>query len=64
MQRIQSYYKQCFAHDSAEINLYKLLQRAGVSLMPLSYGLWSQQKALCIDHICKQFGIAPTQEVA
>ncbi|KIO38298.1 DEAD/DEAH box helicase [Shewanella sp. cp20] len=50
--------------DFFEINLYKLLQRAGVNLMPLSYGLWSQQQTLCIDHICKQFGIAPSQEVA
>ncbi|QYJ96946.1 AAA family ATPase [Shewanella alkalitolerans] len=50
--------------DFFEINLYKLLQRAGVSLMPLSYGLWSQQQALCIDYICKQFGIAPTLDVA
>ncbi len=41
--------------DFFEVNMYKLLQRAGVNLLPLSYGLWSQQPALCIDYICNKF---------
>ncbi len=43
--------------DFFEVNMYKLLQRAGVSLLPLSYGLWCQQPQLCIDYICEQFKI-------
>ncbi|MGL6010901.1 MAG: DEAD/DEAH box helicase, partial [Shewanella oncorhynchi] len=46
--------------DFFEIELYKLLQRAGIKLIPVSYGLWCQQRELCIQHICQQLGITQT----
>lgn len=45
--------------DFFDIELYKLLQRAGIKLIPVSYGLWCQQRELCIQHICQQLGITP-----
>ncbi|AEG09993.1 hypothetical protein Sbal183_3610 [Shewanella baltica OS183] len=41
--------------DFFDIELYKLLQRAGIKLIPVSYGLWCQQRELCIQQICNQF---------
>ncbi|WP_330130941.1 DEAD/DEAH box helicase [Shewanella xiamenensis] len=46
--------------DFFDIELYKLLQRAGIKLIPVSYGLWCQQQELCIQHICQQLGITQT----
>lgn len=43
--------------DFFDIELYKLLQRAGIQLIPVSYGLWCQQQELCIQYICQQLGI-------
>ncbi|MBO6228294.1 MAG: DNA2/NAM7 family helicase, partial [Shewanella sp.] len=37
--------------DFFDIELYKLLQRAGIKLIPVSYGLWCQQRELCIQQI-------------
>lgn len=45
--------------DFFDIELYKLLQRAGIKLIPVSYGLWCQQRELCIQYICQQLGITP-----
>ncbi|SUI72426.1 putative DNA helicase [Shewanella baltica] len=45
--------------DFFDIDMYKLLQRAGIKLIPVSYGLWCQQRELCIQHICQQLGITP-----
>lgn len=43
--------------DFFDIELYKLLQRAGIKLIPVSFGLWCQQRELCIQQICNQFKI-------
>lgn len=44
--------------DFFDIELYKLLQRAGIKLIPVSYGLWCQQQELCIQYICQQLDIS------
>lgn len=48
--------------DFFDIELYKLLQRAGIKLIPVSYGLWCQQQELCIQYICQQLGIPQQSE--
>jgi hypothetical protein len=37
--------------DFFELDTYKLLQRAGIEILPISYGLWIVDKQACIDQI-------------
>ncbi|WP_281559986.1 ATP-binding protein [Thalassomonas sp. RHCl1] len=44
--------------DYFELTSYKLFKRAGIEVLPLSYGLWVLDKALCIETVTKKFGIS------
>jgi len=40
--------------DFFELNTYKLFKRAGVEVLPISYGLWVVDKEACIEKIKKK----------
>ncbi|WP_426357224.1 DEAD/DEAH box helicase [Pseudocolwellia sp. HL-MZ19] len=42
--------------DFFELNTYKLFKRAGVEVLPISYGLWVVDKEVCIAKIDKILG--------
>nr|WP_275441648.1 AAA domain-containing protein [Psychrobium sp. MM17-31] len=37
--------------DFFELNTYKVLQRAGIEILPISYGLWLTEPQRCVDEI-------------
>ncbi|MCW9000589.1 MAG: AAA domain-containing protein, partial [Kangiellaceae bacterium] len=37
--------------DFFELNTYKIFKRAGINILPISYGFWKQDKQVCIDVI-------------
>ncbi len=41
--------------ESLELTTYYLLSRAGLEIFPLSFGLWTMDKKLCINEIRKRF---------
>lgn len=41
--------------DFFELNTYKVLQRAGIEILPISYGLWHIEQKMCIKHILTRF---------
>lgn len=43
--------------DFFEINAYKVFHRAGLKVIPISYGLWTEQQALCVRMILRELGI-------
>jgi len=43
--------------DFFELNTYKLFKRAGVEVLPISYGLWVVDKEACIAKIAKKLGL-------
>jgi len=43
--------------DFFELNTYKLFKRAGVEVLPISYGLWVVDKETCIAKIAKKLGL-------
>ena len=43
--------------DFFELNSYKVLQRAGIQVLPISYGLWQMDRNTCIEQITTQLGI-------
>jgi hypothetical protein len=42
--------------DFFEFNTYKLFKRAGVDVLPISYGLWVVDKNACLQEIMKKMG--------
>ncbi len=47
--------------DFFELNTYKLFKRAGVDVLPISYGLWVVEKEACINKIVKKLGLTQSQ---
>ncbi|GHF92095.1 AAA domain-containing protein [Thalassotalea marina] len=43
--------------DFFELNTYKLFKRAGIDVLPISYGLWKIDKAICIEKIQSKLGV-------
>jgi len=43
--------------DFFELNTYKLFKRAGIEVLPISYGLWVVDRATCIGKIVKKLGL-------
>ncbi|QSX37012.1 DEAD/DEAH box helicase [Shewanella sedimentimangrovi] len=43
--------------DFFEINTYKILHRAGLNVLPISYGLWTLDPKLCIQRILKGLAV-------
>lgn len=43
--------------DFFELNTYKLFKRAGVEVLPISYGLWVVDKQTCINKIIKKLEV-------
>jgi hypothetical protein len=43
--------------DFFELNTYKLFKRAGVEVLPISYGLWFVNNAVCLQEIIRKLGI-------
>lgn len=43
--------------DFFELNSYKVLKRAGVSVLPISYGLWQVDRYACIQKVKAQLSI-------
>ena len=43
--------------DFFELNTYKILQRAGIEILPISYGLWHIQPQVCLEHILTKLAI-------
>mgnify|MGYP000061564821 CR=1 FL=1 len=41
-----------------ELNTYKLFKRAGIEILPISYGLWVINKEACVARIAKQLSIS------
>ncbi|WP_435234849.1 DEAD/DEAH box helicase [Psychromonas sp. PT13] len=44
--------------DYFEFNTYKLFKRAGVDVLPISYGLWVTDKASCLREIMNKLNIS------
>lgn len=44
--------------DFFELNTYKLFKRAGVEVLPISYGLWVVDKDACIAEVAKKLNLA------
>ncbi|WNC68017.1 ATP-binding protein [Thalassotalea nanhaiensis] len=42
--------------DFFELNTYKLFKRAGVEVLPISYGLWVVDREACLQKIVKKLG--------
>ena len=40
--------------DFFELNTYKVFKRAGIEILPISYGLWVVNKEICIQQIIKK----------
>ena len=47
--------------DFFELNTYKLFKRAGVEILPISYGLWVVDKEACVAKIVKKLGFTQSQ---
>ncbi|KGJ95866.1 DEAD/DEAH box helicase [Colwellia psychrerythraea] len=47
--------------DYFELNTYKLFKRAGVEVLPISYGLWVVDKEVCIAKIAKKLGLTKSK---
>lgn len=47
--------------DFFELNTYKLFKRAGVEVLPISYGLWVVDKEACVAKIVKKIGLTQYQ---
>ena len=47
--------------DFFELNTYKLFKRAGVEVLPISYGLWVVDKETCIAKVAKKLGVTQNQ---
>lgn len=47
--------------DFFELNTYKLFKRAGVEVLPISYGLWVVDKEACVTKIVKKLGLTQYQ---
>jgi superfamily I DNA and/or RNA helicase len=47
--------------DFFELNTYKLFKRAGVEVLPISYGLWVVDKEACVAKIVKKLGLTQYQ---
>ncbi|WP_238596668.1 ATP-binding protein [Psychromonas sp. psych-6C06] len=45
--------------DFFELNTYKLFKRAGVEVLPISYGLWVIDNETCLQAIIKKLAIQP-----
>lgn len=45
-------------NDFFELNTYKLFKRAGVEVLPISYGLWVVDKDVCIQKIAKKLNVS------
>lgn len=43
--------------DFFELNTYKLFKRAGVEVLPISYGLWVVDKEACLQEIIKKLRV-------
>ena len=43
--------------DYFELSTYKVIKRAGISVLPISYALWLQDKEACLGAIRKALGI-------
>lgn len=43
--------------DFFEFNTYKVFKRAGVEVLPISYGLWVVDKEACLQEIMRKIGI-------
>jgi len=43
--------------DFFELDTYKLFKRAGIDVLPISYGLWVVDKELCVAQVAKRLGI-------
>jgi hypothetical protein len=43
--------------DFFELNTYELFMRAGVEVLPISYGLWVVDKEICVQNIVKNLGL-------
>ena len=43
--------------DFFEFNTYKLFKRAGVEVLPISYGLWVVDKHACLQEVMRKLGI-------
>ena len=41
--------------DFFELNTYKIFKRAGIDVLPISYGLWVVDKETCIQQVIKKF---------
>jgi hypothetical protein len=53
--------------DFFELNTYKLFKRAGVEVLPISYGLWVINKAACLQQIANKLCVpenSPIEQVA
>ncbi|WP_019612956.1 DEAD/DEAH box helicase [Psychromonas ossibalaenae] len=52
--------------DYFELNSYKLFKRAGIDILPLSYGLWVIDKQACVEQILSKLNmplnVLPIQE--
>ncbi|GGI74979.1 DEAD/DEAH box helicase [Shewanella gelidii] len=49
--------------DFFELNTYKLFKRAGVEVLPVSYGLWVVDKEACIQQIATKLNVSLNQSV-
>ncbi|WP_037027285.1 AAA domain-containing protein [Psychromonas aquimarina] len=50
--------------DYFELNSYKLFKRAGIDILPVSYGLWIADKQACVEQILSKLDMPPEQETA
>jgi len=48
--------------DFFELNTYKLFMRAGVEVLPISYGLWVVDKQTCVTMIMNKLGLTQGSE--
>ncbi len=44
--------------DYLELNTYKLLRRAGIDVLPVSYGLWIVDRDKCLSQISAKFSLS------
>lgn len=47
--------------DFFELNTYKLFKRAGVEVLPISYGLWVVDKDVCIAEVAKKLNLTKSK---
>ena len=42
--------------DFFELNTYKIFKRAGIEVLPISYGLWRVDQNVCVEQIIRKLG--------